>query len=145
MPRRVETRVEVLSEYRMQHRPASPEYGAPLYNLTADGFYPEDVYSPQGVQYFGTNYDDQFIHQLILAARGNPDYPVKVYRTVPSNVEGVINPGDWVTPSLKYAQHMVDSWQPGGPEGSRIVEITTPARSLYTNADSWDEWGYWPS
>jgi hypothetical protein len=127
----------------MQHRPAGPEYGAPLYNLTADGFYPEDVYSPQGVQYFGTGFDDQFIHQLILAARGNPDYPVKVYRAIPSNVEGVINPGDWVTPSLKYAQGHADRWHE--TEGDQIVEMTVPAKSLHTNGDSWDEWGYWPN
>lgn len=135
----------MLSEYRMQHRPASPEYGAPLYNLTADGFYPEDVYSPQGVQYFGTNYDDQFIHQLVVAARNQPDYPVRIYRTIPSSADPVINAGDWVTPSRVYAQHMVDSWQPGGEEGAQIVEMTVPAKNLYTNADSWDEWGYWPS
>ena len=133
----------MFSEYRMQHRPASPDYGAPLYNLTADGFYPDDVYSPEGVRYFGTGSDDQMIHQLILAARGNPDYPVKIYRAVPSNVERVINSGDWVTPSFKYAQSHADHWDE--PGGSEIVEMTVPAKSLYTNADSWDEWGYWPS
>jgi hypothetical protein len=135
----------MLYDYRMQHRPASPDYGAPLYDLTHEGFYPEDVYSQQGAQYFGTKFDDQFIHSLILAARGNPNYPVKIYRTVPVGVEATINPGDWVTPSLKYAQHMQESWQPGGEQGSQIIEMTVPASHIYTDANSWDEWGYWPS
>lgn len=135
----------MIAEYRMQHRPADPSYGAPFHDLTHDEFYPEDVYSDKGIQYFGTRFDDQFVHGLLIAARGNPNYPVKIYRTIPANVDPVINPGDWVTPSKVYAQHMVESWQPGGSEGAQVVEMTVPAKDLWGDANSWDEWGYWPS
>jgi len=135
----------MMYDYRMQHRPASPEYGAPLHDLTHQGFYPDDVYSSQGTQYFGTKFDDDFVHELLVTARNEPDYPVKIYRAIPNNVEPVINPGDWVTPSRAYAQHMVDSWQPGGNEGAQLVEKTVPAKHLWGDANSWDEWGYWPS
>ena len=140
----------MLSEYRMQHRPAGPEYGAPLYNLTADGFYPEDVYGPDAVRMYGQGggrqYSgmDQEIYDLITAARNNPNQMVKIYRSVPADAEPVIHPGDWVTPSRRYAElHSQGVVSPGWD--AQIVEMEVPASSLYTNADSWAEWGYWPS
>jgi hypothetical protein len=73
-------------DYRMEHRPASPEGGAPLYDLTANGVYPADVYGPKGGLYYGDGADrgeDNAIVALAASYRGKPSKTVKIYRAVP--------------------------------------------------------------
>jgi hypothetical protein len=79
--------------YRMEHRPADPEGGAPLYDLTARGIYPADIYSPMGGLYYGHGQDraeDEAVVRLAAAYRGKPAGRVKIYRAIqkiPSRAE----------------------------------------------------------
>jgi len=46
-----------VTDYRGSHQAPSPDFGAPLYDLTGGGqMYPADVYSPKAAQYYGTGY-----------------------------------------------------------------------------------------
>ena len=77
-------------EYSHQtgHRPADEKTGAPMHEMTR-GIYPDDFYTlPFGtaVRYYGDSDSEGYSAQslsAILAAKGNPDAKVKVYRAVP--------------------------------------------------------------
>ena len=132
-----------MPEYQGSHRPPMKGEGAPLHDLTVGGMYPADVYSPKGLRYYGTGEDalDRQVHRQVQAYRGNPDAPVKMYRAVPSSVpqDATIRHGDWVTTVRDYAvQH-----GEGALDGDyRIIEQMVPARKLFTNGDSWLEFGF---
>jgi hypothetical protein len=88
---------EGLLDYRGSHTAPSPEFGAPLYDLTGGGqMYPADVYSNKAVQYYGSGFDraDQQAFALANSVKGNPDAVVTMYRAVPkelSNSEKLAN------------------------------------------------------
>jgi hypothetical protein len=69
-------------DYRGMHLAPDNTGGAPLHDLTE--IYPDDIYSAQGVQYYGTSepFDRESIG-IIQMARGKPNYPVTIYRAVP--------------------------------------------------------------
>ena len=129
-------------DYRGQHRPPAPDYGAPLHAVNTN-IYPDDVYDRQHqVQYYGTG-DGRLDRQsfaIVNRVRDHPDEPVTIYRAVPKDVTG-INAGDWVTINRDYAQMHLDG--PLGGEG-HILSQTVLAGSLFTQGDSIHEWGYWP-
>jgi hypothetical protein len=132
-------------DYRMTHRPAGRDGGAPLHDLTGGGeMYPADVYSPKAVQYYGTGYPkaDKEAFDLARRVRGNPEAEVVMYRAVPNNpsIAG-INDGDWVTLSKDYAKTHGESVLSGD---YKILEQKVKAKDLYTNADSIHEFGYFP-
>ena len=77
--------------------------------------------------------------KAILGSRGRPDNPVKVYRAVPQGVSD-INSGDWVTPSLTYANNHNQNYFEGK---GRVISKTVPASHLRSNGNP-TEWGYWP-
>lgn len=130
-----------MTDYRMRHRPGSPEYGAPAHAL--DQIYPEDVYSPQGLHYYGTGYKemDRKTHALLRGLRGRPNSPITIYRAVPHDAPDEIQPGDWVTPTREYAQQHGESTLEGK---HKILQKVVPAGHIYTTADSWHEFGYHP-
>jgi len=60
------------------------------------------------------------------------------------NVESkpiTINPGDWVSISREYVVQHGESFR----EGQTILTKTVLAKELFTNGDSFHEWGYIPS
>ena len=131
--------------YQGDHGAPHASTGSPLHDLTANGTYPDDVYSRNGLQYYGTGYFalDRLAYALILRLRGKPDGLATVYRAVPSSVPAgsPINPRDWVTTVRQYA---VDHGE-GPLDGDyRLLQAKVRARDLFTNGDSWLEWGYDP-
>lgn len=133
-------------EYRGSHKAPSPDFGAPLYDLTGGGqMYPADVYSASGARIYGTGYPqaDKEAFNLAKQVRGNPNAEVVMYRAVPKN-ESIksINPGDWVTLSKSYAKTHGEAVL---GNDYKIIEQKVKAKDLWTNADSIHEFGYHPS
>lgn len=130
--------------YRGGHRPPMRSSGAPLSDLTGGGaIYPDDVYGPNGMRYYGTGDPkmDRATMKIVQAARGNPDQEVTIYRAAPTGVTN-INPGDWVTVNRDYAvQHGEASLQ----GDYHVIERKVRAGDIFTNGDSWHEYGYDPN
>jgi hypothetical protein len=138
------------SDYQMSHRPSlgsgteGDMDGASLDNVS-NGIYPDDVYSPRGVQIYGTGYKelDKQAHALIMEYRGKPEKSITIYRAIPKDATtSKISRGDWVTPIKQYAiQHgesnLNDEYQ--------ILTKEVKAKEIFTSGDSWLEWGYAPS
>jgi len=131
--------------YQGQHHPLS--WNAPMHATEdAPGFYGDP-----GRHTYGEGADetlDQF-----RKARGNPDHPVRIYRTMPLHAGGTINTGDWVSlgreAPLDLAEqrnyHDPDSlFTDPLPDHSRYhtYEATVPARHVRNGGDMM-EWGYW--
>lgn len=137
---------ESLLNYRSTHTAPSPEFGAPLYDLTGGGqMYPADVYSSKATQYYGTGYPkaDKEAFALANRVRGNPEAEVTMYRAVPKSKDITsINIGDWVSLSKDYAKNHGESVL---GNNYKIIEQKVKAKDLWTNADSIHEFGYHPS
>ena len=69
-------------DYRGIHTAPAPRGNNSLDNPS--DIYPSDIYGPNGVIYYGDRvpYDNESM-SVIQAARGNPNYRVKIYRAVP--------------------------------------------------------------
>lgn len=133
------------TEYRGSHTAPGPDFGARLDDLTGGGqMYPEDVYSPQAVRYYGTGDTklDKESFAIAQRMRNKPDEMIDIYRAVPNDADiSAINAGDWVTINPNYAKQHGES---NLPEGYKILSQKVPAKSVWTNADSIHEYGYWP-
>jgi hypothetical protein len=141
-PRSINTPTEEF-EYRGSHKaPRNDDYHSPGYELDR-GMYPEDVYGPNGYDYYGSGDKkmDMDVWNILREARGDPDYPITVYRAVPTEFKDQdINPGDWVTPSIDYAhQHGLRF------DNHHIIEKTVPARHIWSEGNSLHEFGYDPT
>jgi hypothetical protein len=126
------------------HMAPLSDSGSPLWDLS--GTYPDDVYSHKGMQYYGTSEPwDSESWSTILNFRNRPNAALRVYRAVPKTVKGkgntAIKPGDWVTTSKRYAINHGKSALNGE---YRVLSKVVKARDLFTNGDSWHEWGYDP-
>ncbi len=131
------------NDYGMFHRPAMGEgYGASLDDVT-NGIYPDDVYSPRGLQIYGTGSKnlDKKAHSLIMEYKGKPDKEIRIYRAVPKKVSSKINTGDWVTPIKEYAIQHGESYL---NNDYQILFRDVKAKEIFTSGDSWLEWGYSP-
>jgi hypothetical protein len=135
------------ADYRGRHLSPDKESGAPLHEVNSNGIYPDDVYSPKGLQYYRTATSDAMDRKafgLIQSMRGKPDATVTIYRAMPTNMEQSamqINPNDWVTISRDYAKLHGDSVLRGD---YKIVSKEVKAKDIYTAGDSWLEWGWSP-
>src|SRR5882724_268906 len=128
---------EFESGYHGHHRPADPDHGAPLHDLTGNGIYPADIYTHP--HYYESEHHPETLN-AIHAARGRPNKSVKIYRALPDKSQG-INTGDWVTTSRKYAvQHSRHPHDPA--QDMPVVSRTVKAQHLITSGDSLNEWGY---
>jgi len=125
--------------YKMEHTAPMKDSGAPLHDLTQNGIYPDDVYSANGHRYYGANDAmDNKSFSIANEYRGSPDELVTMYRSVPDNI-GTINNGDWVTLSKEYAEeHGIRNIG----DNFRMLSEDVPARKLFTNGDSIQEFGY---
>jgi hypothetical protein len=66
------------------HSAPTKEDGSPMHDLT--GTYPEDIYSEEGVRYYGDDapdYSDHVSMSIIRRAKGKPNMRVTIYRAVP--------------------------------------------------------------
>ncbi len=98
------------------------------------------IYSNKAVYYYGEgrNYDYKAI-SVIKSAKDNPEKMITVYRAVPNNItENRVRNGDWVAIVKEYAIEHGDRTL----ENYRIIENQVPAKHLYSNGDSINEWGY---
>lgn len=139
--------IQEAEDYRGMHQAPGRDWGSPLYDLTLNGMYPADVYSPKGLQYYGNGRVndplDRESMNIILAAHNKPDMRVKIYRAVPVTATSMtINPGDWVTIVKSYAKEHGDRSLNGK---YKIVTMTVRARDIFTEGNSIHEWGYDPA
>lgn len=150
VPARSATRVAgdaVDTAYRMAHQPTK---GARLDDLTVgpdgDGFFPSDLYSPQGKQYYGSGnpeYDDES-YDAISRAYGDPDAEITIYRGVPKDVDD-INSGDFVTLSKKYAEdHASSGYGPMGEESGKVLYKKVKVKDVFSDGNDLNEFGYFP-
>jgi hypothetical protein len=74
-----------VTDYRGSHQAPSPDFGAPLYDLTGGGqMYPADVYSSKAAQFYGGNLPyDQKAFSIAQQYKDKPDALVTIYRAVP--------------------------------------------------------------
>ena len=127
--------LEMEHDYRGSHK-APGKDDAPLTDLTM--VYGDDIQSNNAIRYYGTRIDDNLNYSIIQKARDNPNLQVVIYRAVPAGVTE-INDGDWVTLSKKYA-----TTHAKGEKGWKILNKKVKASELYTDGNSWDEWGWNP-
>jgi hypothetical protein len=126
------------------HSPAEPESGSPAYNVTENGTYPDDVYSSNGLKYYGTGEAafDREAYRLLDHLRGHPDRFVTVYRAIRSDSQDRgIQPGAWVTTVRPYA---VAHGKAALNGEYRVQSKRVRAKDIFTAGDSWLEWGYHP-
>lgn len=137
------------NDYQMSHRPAlgraeeGDTDGASLDNL-ADGFYPDDIYTPRGLHLFGAGDKelDKQAHAIIMEYRGKPDAPITIYRAIPKSAStSDIHAGDWVTILKEYA---VQHGQSNLNDDYKILTREVKASEIFTSGDSWYEWGFSP-
>lgn len=130
--------------YRISHQaPTDDDYHKPLHNPVE--MYGDDIYSPQAVQYYGVGNDPQSraldieAVSIIQSLRDNPDGMVTMYRAVPTDAPDTVFNGDWVSITRGYAQTHGESHIQGD---FKILEMDVPAKHLYTDANSLQEWGF---
>lgn len=125
-------------DWRISHTAPSnlDDVGASIDRL--DATYPADVYT--NPRMYGYDEEDLSAVPVIMAARGNPDMPIRIYRAVPSYASDIYT-GDWVTPSLPYAlghaRHVMEGRLPW-----QVISGTAPARTLLSEGNSLAEYGY---
>jgi hypothetical protein len=125
------------TDYKGEHQSPDKESGYPMWNII--GAYPEDFYSSIGVKHYA--YDNNEMYYLVKSTFKRPNKKFMVYRAIPKNIKATINPGDWVTPSLKYAkEHGYSNLN----NNYKIIKKMVHARDLFTDGNSIDEWGYDP-
>ncbi len=127
--------------YRMRHRPAGPDFGSRLDDLSQA--FSADIYwrNAADLHGHGVEADQKAIH-AIQRARGNPDAKVKIYRAVPKDAASEIQPGDWVTLTREYAVEHGEGLLGGD---YRIITATVPAGTLFNEGNSIHEFGYHPN
>jgi phage portal protein BeeE len=134
-------------DYRGNHRAPGRDSGAPLHDVTGNGeYYPDDIYGPKAVRLYNTGSGNKEMDaksiKIIQSLRGKPDAEVTIYRAVPKDTDGKINPGDWVTINRDYAVTHGE----GPLRGEyRIMELKVRASDVFTSADSIHEYGYDPA
>lgn len=131
-------KLQEAEEYKGSHGAPNKDSGAPLHDVTANGMYPNDVYSNKAVQYYGTGESgDKAVFAKIHSLKNKPESMVDVYRAVPKSAPDKINHGDWVTIHKPYARDHGESHL----DDYKILHEKHPAKHLYTNADSPYEFG----
>ncbi len=131
---------EETDSYRMRHSAPrrADEFGSPATDVEEmmPGFY-------ENPNLYGSGYAqaDKESRSAIMAIRGKPNAPVTIYRAVPEGVDK-INPGDWVTLSPTYAK---EHGRSNVSSGFDVLSKVIPAKNLWFNGDSINEFGYDPT
>ncbi len=127
-------------DYRGEHIAPGKEGGAPIYDLSVEGMYPDDVYGPNGQRYYAPDEPNAF--SICMNCKGRPNKVITIYRAVPAElVRPKITPGDWVAITPAYAKEHGRAHLQGA---YKIITKTVHARDIYTEGNSLDEWGYDP-
>lgn len=125
-----------MNDYHGAHRPFAD--GDELWNLSANGTFPPDVYDHPEWYSFGDF--TLMCAAVIRAVRGKPDALVLIYRAVPAGVTTIAH-GDWVTTNLDYArQHAARSDDPA--EDWPVLVARVRADSIRSGGSDIVEWGY---
>ena len=140
--------VDILLEngYRGSHRaPYNDGYNKPMHDLT--DFFGDDIYGDldKAVRYYWSwkKPEDKTVIGLMQSAKDNPDMEVEIYRAIPADVEeDDINPRDWVAIHPAYAKEHGERHINGD---YKIIDKVVPAKHLYTDGNSVQEWGYDPN
>lgn len=121
-------------KYGISHRPMQDAGGAARLHDLLPAF-GDDIYGPNALQYFGSgDAREKAVVKMLSQLRGKPDAEITVYRGLPADAQGAINPGDWVTLSKQVAADY----------GPKVVEMRVPASHITSWADSLLEFGYYP-
>jgi hypothetical protein len=124
----------------MTHQSPDAESGTSVDNMEA--VYP-DFYARPDMYSTGNDVADAESLQVIDSVIGNPEATVTIYRSLPPDVPQVINPGDWVSLSRTYAkEHGMDAVDEA--KDWPVISREVPAREVYNNGDSINEWGWAP-
>lgn len=186
------------NDYRGHHTAPDKDTGSPLYDVTLNDTYSDEIYGINGKQYYGDrqSFDNETFY-ILNGVHNKPNAKVKIYRAVPkiiSNKDQIkeylqhkkyilktgkvpkevtkwnnssdyythisnelekleklsntvqekvtINVGDWVAVSKQYA---TNHGKTALNNKYRIISKTVPAKHVYTNGDSINEWGYDPT
>ena len=129
--------------WKMDHRAPNADDDTAHNMAEIDAAYGGDgsIYSAQAAYYYGEgrSYDRNAI-RVIQSARNNPEKKITVYRAVPSGLkETSLRNGDWVAIVKQYAIEHGNRVLDGN---FKIIQMTVPAKYLYGNGDSINEWGY---
>jgi hypothetical protein len=75
-------------DYRMDHTAPDKTSGVPIYDIS--DYYPDDIFGPKGVRYYGHGvpYDNLAI-SILRQVKGKPNAAVKIYRSVPTTLSNV--------------------------------------------------------
>lgn len=92
--------------YQGQHSAPDPESGSPLHDLTANGTYPDDIYSSQAGRMYsaGEHYDHKAIG-IIQSLRNRPKASVKIYRAVPYTPTNAERIGEYASHKAYILKH----------------------------------------
>ena len=126
-------------DYRGYHRAPSrtDDVGGPATDVET-GLMP-DFYTRPDIYTTGMPEADRESVAVLLSIKDKPEAMVTIYRAVPEGVNQ-INPGDWVTLSPSYAEtHLLSNL-----EGGRVISARIPAKDLWFDANSINEFGYDP-
>lgn len=138
-------------DYRMQHRPGGPsdeeeQTAAPAHQV--DKVFPDYYQRPklydahgQGGLFGGPKVFAE-TDRTLQRVRGNPEAPITMYRALPpEHAHKGIRTGDWVSIHPDYARghglHHTDE-----KEDWPVIKATVPAKHLWNNGDTIDEFGY---
>lgn len=135
-----------MSRYSVSHTAPGPDYGGRIDRIGRAGeILPVDVMDhldEYGAQYAETV---ETLRAVVGAGPAGASLPVRIYRAVPPGVRE-INPGDWVALSQAYASvhsySLMDGLVDDGSSDGELISVVVPARTLWTTADSLEEWGY---
>lgn len=131
-------------DYRAYHRPTDsneyPEYRAD--QIVSSGLIPKDaLFRPEMYYSDIRQYDGKAVAEILRRIQGNPDMFVRIYRGAPS--DGILNTGDWVTLSRKYAEQYAGNGAYSSNPESKVYTYLAKASSLSFDGDSIYEFGYW--
>lgn len=130
--------------YMVSHRPCDarefPEYRAD--QVVRSGLIPKDALIHPEMYYSDVRlYDGKHVAEILNQIQGNPNMLVRIYRGAPS--DGILNTGDWVSLSKKYAEQYAENGAYSDNPNSRVYGYLVKASDLSYDGDSIYEFGYW--
>lgn len=121
------------TDYFMNHRPSSDYGNASNFEENMSGVFEHPEWY--------MNMNDAYNKESLMALKNvqnKPEAEIKIYR---ATIGDKINPGDWITPSKKYAEYH-NSHQLDGK--GKILEMTVKAKDILFAGDDINEFGYFP-
>ena len=77
-------------QYQGSHTAPDRGQGAPLHDLSSNGIFPDDLYSAQGLRYYGNgSQEDAESYRIAMTYHNKPNALVTIYRSVPDALKGL--------------------------------------------------------